>query len=170
MIPQRENFPSEGKFTQISLGGKILPPKVFRVENQKKQGLEGQGICSMERLFGVGPDSRSSVMNETTNKEDDIRSPVPKGPATLKILRIVNRYGHTWWTFRIFFIFSSARGGGMGSLRRRGGGSFFVLRVLGGLGFRTLGPRGREGVCSESGNFGGGGNFFFRGRNVYQAS
>ena len=31
IIPQRENFPSEGKFTQFSLGGKILPQKMFRV-------------------------------------------------------------------------------------------------------------------------------------------
>ena len=29
--PQRENFPSEGKSTQFSLGGKILPQKMFRV-------------------------------------------------------------------------------------------------------------------------------------------
>ena len=31
IIPQRENFPFEGKFTQFSLGGKILPQKLFRV-------------------------------------------------------------------------------------------------------------------------------------------
>ena len=29
IIPQRENFPSEGKFTQFSLGGKILPQKML---------------------------------------------------------------------------------------------------------------------------------------------
>ena len=31
IIPQRENFPFEGKFAQFSLGGKILPQKMFRV-------------------------------------------------------------------------------------------------------------------------------------------
>ena len=30
-FPQRENFHSEGKFAPFSLGGKILPPKMFRV-------------------------------------------------------------------------------------------------------------------------------------------
>ena len=30
MIPQRENFPSEGKSTQFSLRGKVLPRKMFR--------------------------------------------------------------------------------------------------------------------------------------------
>ena len=31
IIPQREKCPSEGKITQFSLGGKILPQKMFRV-------------------------------------------------------------------------------------------------------------------------------------------
>ena len=38
----------------------------------------------------------------------------------------------TWWTFRIFFIFSR-RGGGRGSPRRRGWG-FFLLKIPGGAG------------------------------------
>ena len=62
----------------------------------------------------------------------------------------------------IFFIFS-ARGGGRGSPRRQEGGGigfFFLKSQEGGGGFQ----RGREGVCSESGNLGGGGaKFFFSG-------
>ena len=62
----------------------------------------------------------------------------------------------TWWTFRIFFIFS-ARGGGRGSPRcQEGGGSVFIKKSNEGGGGLQDG-RGREGVCSELGTFGGGG-------------
>ena len=64
----------------------------------------------------------------------------------------------TWWTFRIFFIFS-ARGRGRGSEAPERGweGSGFLLKIPGG-GFSQPReeegePRGREGVCGE---FGGG--------------
>ena len=39
----------------------------------------------------------------------------------------------------------------------RGEGVCFLLKVTGGGGFPGEGPRGREGVCSELGNSGGGG-------------
>ena len=65
-----------------------------------------------------------------------------------------------------YFLVFSARGGGRGSLRRReGGGVGFFLKIPGGgVSRRGEGPRGREGVCGELGNWGGGGgglNFFF---------
>ena len=76
-----------------------------------------------------------------------------------------------WWTFRIFFIFFSARGRGRGSPGQQGGG---------GVGFFIENPR-RGGVLPKGGagarrpggflqGIGGGGakSFFFRGRNVHQ--
>ena len=64
-----------------------------------------------------------------------------------------------------YFLFFSARGGGRGSPRRQegGGGIHFLLKIPGGGGFQE-GPRGREGVCGELGNLGGGGaKYFFSG-------
>ena len=50
-----------------------------------------------------------------------------------------------------------------------GGGDRFLLKVPGGGEGFLDGPRGREGVGGELGNFFGGGlNIFFRGRNVHQ--
>ena len=47
----------------------------------------------------------------------------------------------------------------------------FLLKISGGGGgFKGEGPRGREDVCSELGNLGGGPNVFFRGRNVHQVN
>ena len=44
-----------------------------------------------------------------------------------------------------------------------GGGVEFLLKISGGGVSRRGGPRGREGVCSKCGNWGGGGlNIFFR--------
>ena len=70
------------------------------------------------------------------------------------------------------FYFFSARGRGRGVQRAAGGGggegTVFIENPRGGSGFQE-GPRGREGICSELGNFGGRGlNIFFRGRNVHQ--
>ena len=59
----------------------------------------------------------------------------------------------------------------MGSPRRQegGGGSFFIENPREGGGKRE-GPRGREGVCGELGNFwGGGAKYFLRGRNYILA-
>ena len=68
------------------------------------------------------------------------------------------------------FFFFSAQGGGRGSLRLRegAGGSVFYLKSQEGGGGGSPaqeGPRGREGVCGELGNFFGGGglNLFFSG-------
>ena len=68
--------------------------------------------------------------------------------------------------FRIFFFCS---GRGKGKSEASGGGGLF-LKIPGGGGVLQEGPRGREGVCGEFGNLGGGGglNIFFRGRNVHQ--
>ena len=53
-----------------------------------------------------------------------------------------------------------------------GGGGSIVIEIPTGPGFlqEGKGPSGREGVCGELGNGGGGGalNIFFRGRNVHQ--
>ena len=85
----------------------------------------------------------------------------------------------TWWTFRrererdiyiyiYFFFFCSGRGKGS----RGAGGRWrtcFLLKAQEGGSPGRKGPRGREGVCSEFPNYGGGGlNIFFRGRNVHQ--
>ena len=68
-----------------------------------------------------------------------------------------------------YFLFFSARGGGRGS-RGAGGrwGIGFLLKSPGGGPPGREGPRGREGVCSELGNFwggggGGGAKYFFSG-------
>ena len=68
------------------------------------------------------------------------------------------------------FLFCSGREKG-GSPRRQEGGKgdrFLIENPRRGGGSRS--GRGREGVCGELGNFfwGGGLNFFFRGRNVHQ--
>ena len=66
----------------------------------------------------------------------------------------------------IYFFFCS--GTGKRSSRRWGGDGFFSLKIPR-EGFQEgEGPRGREGVCGELGNFFGGGVFFVRGRNVHQ--
>ena len=72
----------------------------------------------------------------------------------------------TWWTFRIFFIFSAR-----GSLGRQGGrGGRFFIEIPGGGGLPGGGGRGRggrEGVCKAFGGIRGGGlNIFFRGQNA----
>ena len=78
----------------------------------------------------------------------------------------------SWWTFRIFFIFFSARGGGRGSPRPPGGGGvrFLMKNPRRGSPRRGRG-RGAGRVSAANWGFGGGGglNFFFRGRNVHQA-
>ena len=61
----------------------------------------------------------------------------------------------------IFYFFSSGRGKGE-SEASGGGGGRSLLKFPGGGGFRR-GPRGRESVCSELGNWGGGLNIFFSG-------
>ena len=75
------------------------------------------------------------------------------------------------WTFRIFFIFFLLRGGkgGVRGDREGGGGRFFIENPRrGGSPTRGVGG-GREDVCREFGELGGGGlNIFFRGRNARQ--
>ena len=69
-------------------------------------------------------------------------------------------------------IFALGEGEWGGSPRRReGAGVSFLIESPSGEGSPGREwPRGREGVCSESGNLGGGGglNFFWGGRNVHQ--
>ena len=67
----------------------------------------------------------------------------------------------SWWTFRIFFIFS-ARGRGRGSpLRQEGAGVGFLLKIPGGGGVFSHEGGGGAGRVS-AGNFGGGGlNIFW---------
>ena len=82
------------------------------------------------------------------------------------------RNKYTWWTFRIFLIFSS-RGGGRGSPRRQEekGSVFFIENPQeGGGGFREgEGAEGPGGCLRRIGDLGGGGlKNFFRGRNVHQ--
>ena len=71
----------------------------------------------------------------------------------------------TWWTFRIFFLFFSARGSGKGSPRRRdgGGGAIFYWKSQEGGGgvSRPGGARGRWGWEVLAGNWGGGGGKIF---------
>ena len=59
-------------------------------------------------------------------------------------------------------------GRGKGESEVPGGEGFhFLLKIPGGEGGFQEGPRGREGVCGELGNLGGGGaKYFFSGRNV----
>ena len=79
-----------------------------------------------------------------------------------------DRSSYTRWTFRIFF---SPQGGGKGSPRRREGGDRFFIENprRGGGSPGQEGPRGRESVCSDLGNFDGGeAKYFFRRRNVHQ--
>ena len=54
MIPQRENFPSEGNFSQFSLGGKILPQKMFRGISWERNSCENFRWCGRrtQRKFG----------------------------------------------------------------------------------------------------------------------
>ena len=77
----------------------------------------------------------------------------------------------TWWTFRIFFIFS-ARGRGRGSPRRleRGGGTIFYWKSQGGGSPGRVGAGGRRRAGRVfAGNWGGGGlNICFGGRNSHQ--
>ena len=73
--------------------------------------------------------------------------------------------GSSWWTFRIFFIFS-ARGRGRGRGARKGlGGVSFLLTIPGGGSPRTEEEGGGRGAGMVSaGNLGGGGlNIFFSG-------
>ena len=64
-----------------------------------------------------------------------------------------------------FFLLGEGEGGVRGA--RKGGGRFFIENpTRGGLSRRG---RGREGVCGEFGNSGGGGqNIFFRARNIHE--
>ena len=63
----------------------------------------------------------------------------------------------------LFFLLWEGEGGVRGAGRQ--GGSVFLLKIPGGGGSPEdgRGPRGREGVCSELGNFrgGGGAKYFF---------
>ena len=66
-------------------------------------------------------------------------------------------------TFRYFDFFCSGRRKGEFEAPGRGGSAFIENPRGGGLPGRE-GPRGRESVCGELGNFGGGGpNIFFSG-------
>ena len=60
IIPQRENFHSEGKFAPFSLGGKILPQKIFRVVLRGKNGqIFPRGkIFSPKNIFSLESSSR----------------------------------------------------------------------------------------------------------------
>ena len=76
----------------------------------------------------------------------------------------------TWWTFRIFFIFS-VRERGRGSPRRRegGGGRDVLLSKSQEEGVPgRVGARGRGAGRVFAGNCAGGLNFFFRGQNYHQ--
>ena len=65
--------------------------------------------------------------------------------------------------------FFSARGGGRGSPRRQErGGVRFLLKIPGGGGFSGGGGGFQEGCLERIGEFGGGLNILFRGRNVHQ--
>ena len=61
-----------------------------------------------------------------------------------------------------FFLLGEGEGGVRGARR---GGVHFLLKIPGGGGGFQEGLRGREGVCAELGNFGGGGGakYFFSG-------
>ena len=64
----------------------------------------------------------------------------------------------------IFYFFLLGRGKGESEAPGGGGGVDFLLKILEGGDLQREGPRGREGVCSELGNFwGGGGQIFFSG-------
>ena len=100
----------------------------------------------------------------------DIRDPDVGMSLTPGIVRDNNLMPGTlfsWWTFRMFFIFLSAREGEGGvRARRRGGGSVFLLKIPGGGVGEFQRGRGREGVCGKLGNFFGGGGiqmFFLSG-------
>ena len=64
----------------------------------------------------------------------------------------------------IFYFFCSGRGKGGSRRRRAVADRFFIEKPRRGGGSPGQeGPRGREGVCSELGNLGGGGQIFFFG-------
>ena len=84
-------------------------------------------------------------------------------------LRLPQGQTQSWWTFRIFLFFS-ARGGGRGSPRPRGGGGglVFVENPIKGLWAPSPGGGGAEGpggCLRRIGDFlgGGGGKYFFSG-------
>ena len=80
----------------------------------------------------------------------------------------------TWWTFRIFFaifyFFLSGEGKGKSEALGGGGGRLFIENPRRG-GFCTEGGRGAGRVSAANWRIWGGGlNFFFRGRNVHQGN
>ena len=83
------------------------------------------------------------------------------------IVFLLFKIAKTWWTFRICFSFFLLREGkGESKASGRGGGSIFIEKSRKGAGVLQEGEglRGREGVCGELGNLGGGGaNIFFSG-------
>ena len=54
-------------------------------------------------------------------------------------------------------LFLLGEGEGVSQRRREGGEFDFLLRILARGAFQGEGPKGREGVCGELGNWGGGG-------------
>ena len=67
----------------------------------------------------------------------------------------------TWWTFRIFFIYFFARGGGIGESEAPGGrGVFFIENPRRG-GEEEGGAEGPGGCLRRIGEFGGGGAKYF---------
>ena len=70
-----------------------------------------------------------------------------------------------------YFFFRSGGGRESEAAGREGGGRFLIGNLRGGRGSpRHAGPRGREGVCGELGIWGGGGKYFFSGRNVHKVA
>ena len=98
----------------------------------------------------------SAPYNECSNKKIIRCDLLMEGSDHLTECSLGGRFG--------YFLFFSARGGGKGNPRRReGGGVRFLLKIPGGGGGleEGEGPRGREGVCGELGNLGGGGAKYF---------
>ena len=92
--------------------GGYSEPKLWhkKIEDKKSRGLcQGEGLGGHTKLLVLGFSPKFEVFSGPQN----CLTRLPTGRAQI-----------TWWTFRIFFIFS-ARGGGRGSLRRREGGVDF---------------------------------------------
>ena len=105
--------------------GAVFAPTRFSLVRISVRDLVADGK-SLLRNSGVGGGGENLVLTTGKGKErndDHDQDPLPKD--------LLHALGHgplkkAWRTFRIFFIFFSARGGGRGSPRRQeGGGSIF---------------------------------------------
>ena len=74
IIPQRENFPSEGgKFAQFSLGGKIWPQKMFRVVPLKKHS-------SQKTFEPTSADVPTAALTKSVSRPPIFRRPIFRRP------------------------------------------------------------------------------------------